>query len=918
MRVLETRVYRGPSPYGYRPVIRLTIDLDELEQHPSGELPGFNERLVALIPTLQEHGCSYGEPGGFIRRLQEENPEGTRGTWLGHVVEHVALEIQCLAGTPVTYGKTRSVPGQPGVYYVVYSFREEQVGVDAGELAITLVRSLLPPELPSALPPEQRERFEFARELDALIERAQEIALGPTTASLVEEARRRDIPAIRLDNHSLVQLGWGKYQQRIRASVTGKTSNIATETASDKELTIKLLGDVGIPVPRHRLARSADEAVAIAEEIGYPVVTKPLDVSHGRGVSIRLTSADEVRRGFEAAAEYTRSVLVETFLEGKDYRVLVIDGKVVAVAERVPAHVIGDGEHTIGQLIEIVNRDPRRGIGHEKVLTRIKINHQSELLLQRAGYTLDTVLPQGELFQLAATANLSTGGTSIDRTTEIHYETREIARRAALVIGLDLAGIDIITPDIRQPLREVGGGIVEVNAGPGFRMHLQPSEGQPRNVARPVIDMLFPPGTPARIPVVALTGTNGKTTTARMVAHILKMNGERVGLTTTDGIYIDGQLYMRGDFTGPWSARVVLKDPTVDSAVLETARGGMLREGLGFDRCDVGAVLNVSADHLGLRGIDTLEQLADVKSLIVEVVRGDGASVLNADDALVAGMAARAEGKVVYFSMHGGEGASQLVRTHIAGGGTAVVLQPGVRGEMLAIYDAEQYIPLLWTHLIPATLEGKALHNVANALAAAAICYARGVSVENIRQGLRTFATSFYLTPGRLNVFDEYAFRVIVDYAHNPAAIAALSDLVGRLRPNYRRTIGVIAAPGDRRDVDIREFGSIAGKAFDLLVIKEDNDRRGREVGSIAKLLHEAAHEAGMPPDRMITVLDELEATRHALSLAEPDDLVVICADSITAVWKEVTVPTDKFRNRAGGARLYSNLHHDDPPHQHG
>jgi cyanophycin synthetase len=888
MRVLETRVYRGPNPYGYRPVIRMTMDLEELEAYPSGELPDFNDRLIALIPTLHDHGCSYGVPGGFIRRLREENEEGKQGTWLGHVVEHVALEIQCLAGTPVTYGKTRSVPGRAGIYHVIYSFAEEQVGLDAGELAIKLVRSLLSPNMPSALPAEERAAFDYTRELEALIERAQEIALGPTTASLVEEAHRRDIPAIRLDTYSLVQLGWGKYQQRIRASVTGQTSNIAVETASDKELTIKLLGDVGIPVPRHIVVKSADEAAEAAEKLGYPLVTKPLDVSHGRGVSIRLTSADEVRKGYEVASPYTKTVLVETFLEGKDYRVLVIGGKVVAVAERVPAHVVGDGEHTIAELIEIVNSDPRRGIGHEKVLTRIKIGHQAERLLAQAGYTLGSVLPQGQAFYLASTANLSTGGTAIDRTAEIHYETREIARRAALVIGLDIAGIDIITPDISQPLREVGGGIVEVNAGPGFRMHLQPSEGQPRNVAKPVIATLFPPGTPARIPLVALTGTNGKTTTARMVAHILKMNGERVGLTTTDGIYIDGQLYMKGDMTGPWSARVVLKDPTVDSAVLETARGGILREGLGFDRCDVGAVLNVTSDHLGLRGVETIEQLAEIKRLIVEVVRDDGASVLNADDELTVRMAEKAEGKIVYFSMHGGESASDLVKQHIADGGTAVVLQPGVRGEMLAIYDDEQYIPLLWTHLIPATLEGKARHNVANALAAAAICYARGVSVENIRQGLRTFATSFYLTPGRLNVFDEHPFRVIVDYAHNPAAVEALSDLVQRLRPNYRRVLGVVAAPGDRRDQDIREVGAIAGRTFDLLVLKEDNDRRGRKQGTIAALLHDAAREAGMRPDRMITVLDELEAVRHALSLAEPDDLVVVCADEITTVWKEV------------------------------
>lgn len=881
MRVLETRVYRGPNLYGYRPVIRMTLDLEEIEEYPSSKLPGFTDRLVELIPTLHEHGCSYGEPGGFIRRLRE-------GTWMGHIVEHVALELQCLAGTEVTYGKTRSVPDQEGVYYVIYSYIEEQVGLEAGELALRLVRALMPEELPSALKGEERADFDFVRERDDLISRAQDIVLGPTTASLVAEARRRDIPAIRLDQYSLVQLGYGKHQQRVRAAVTSKTSNIAVETASDKELTIKLLSDVGVPTPRHRLVRSAEEAAAAAEDLGFPLVVKPLDVSHGRGVSLNLRSVEEVVTAYAVAAEYSSSALVETYLPGKDYRVLVINNEVVAVAERVPAHVVGDGQHSIAELIEIVNRDPRRGFGHEKVLTRIKLTHQSELLLKRAGYTLDTVLAPGEIFYLASTANLSTGGTAIDRTTEIHFETREIARRAAMVIGLDIAGIDIITPDISQPLREVGGGVVEVNAGPGFRMHLQPSEGTPRNVAKLVIDMLFPRGQPARIPIISITGTNGKTTTARMVAHILKMNGQRVGLTTTDGIYIDGELYMKGDMTGPWSARMVLKDPTVDAAVLETARGGILREGLGFDRCDVGAVLNISNDHLGLRGVNTLEDLAEVKALVVEVVRDDGASVLNADDPLVAMMAERAEGRLIYFSMHGGESASELVREHIADGGTAVVLQQGVRGEMIAIYDEEQYIPLLWTHLIPATLEGKARHNVANALAATAIAYAHGVSVENIRQGLRTFATSFFQAPGRLNIFDEHPFRVMVDYGHNPAAFRAMAELIERLRPSYGRVIGVVSAPGDRRDEDIREIGAIAGPMFDLLVLKEDDDRRGRPAGTIAGLLREAAVAAGKNDSEIVTVLNELEATRYAMTHAESGDLVVIFADAITAVWKEV------------------------------
>jgi cyanophycin synthetase len=498
------------------------------------------------------------------------------------------------------------------------------------------------------------------------------------------------------------------------------------------------------------------------------------------------------------------------------------------------------------------------------------------------------VLADGEVFYLRSTANISTGGTAIDRTHEIHYDNIEIARRAARVIGLDIAGIDIISPDISQSLREAGGGIVEVNAGPGFRMHLQPSEGTPRNVARPVIDMLFPPGTPARIPLAAITGTNGKTTTSRMVAHMLKMHGQRVGLTTTDGIYINGELYMRGDMTGPWSARMVLKDPTIEAAVLETARGGILREGMGFDRCDVGAVLNIQADHLGLRGVETLEDLARIKSLVVEVVHKHGTSVLNADDPLCVAMRERAGGRIAYFSMHGGEHGPEHLREHIAEGGVAVVLQSGVRGDMIAIYDGEQYIPLLWTHLIPATLEGKARVNVANALAATAVGYSLGVPVETIRQALRTFTTSFYQTPGRLNIFDEHPFRVIMDYGHNAAALAHMADLVGRLRPSYRRVIGVLSGPGDRRDQDLRQLGAIAAKMFDELIIKQDKSLRGRERGETAALVRAGALDGGFDESRITTILPELEAVDAALSRAQSGDLVVIFADQVTAVWKRI------------------------------
>ncbi len=891
MRLTEVRVYRGPNLYGYRPVIRWTLDLEALEDYPTSKLEGFSDRLVQLIPSLHDHGCSYEEPGGFIRRLHE-------GTWLGHVAEHIAIELQNLAGTPVTYGKTRSTGNKEGEYYVIYSYIEERVGLAAGRLALRLIQDLLPEHLRGLSGIERLERdgddfeserpFNFREELDDLIRIAERMALGPSTQSLVDEARRRRIPTIRLDEQSLVQLGYGKYQQRIRAAVTGRTSNIAVETASDKELTNRLLSDIGLPVPRSTLVRSADEAVAAAERIGFPVVTKPLDVSHGRGVSLNLMNAEQVRWGYEVAAKWRSSVLVETFLPGRDYRVLVVDDQVVAVAERVPAHVVGDGEHTIGELVEITNQDPRRGIGHEKVLTRITVNEQAQRLLDQAGYTLDTVLPPGETFFLRSTANISTGGTAIDRTGEIHYDNIEIARRAARVIGLDLAGVDIITPDISKPLREIGGGIVEVNAGPGLRMHLQPSEGTPRDVAKPIISMLFPQGAPARIPLIAITGTNGKTTTARMVAHILKLSGKRVGLTTTDGIYIDGELYMRGDLTGPWSARMVLKDSTVDAAVLETARGGIVREGLGFDRCDIGAVLNVQADHLGLGGIQTTRDLAQVKSLVVEVVHRTGTSVLNADDPLCVEMRERASGRIAYFSMQDGRDGPEHLRKHIEGGELAVVLQKGARGDMLTIYDHEHYIPLVCSHLIPATFEGKAMANVANALAATAITYALGIPVETIRQALRTFTTSFFQTPGRLNTYDGHPFRVLMDYGHNPAALEQMSDLVRKLRPKHKRIVGVVGGAGDRRDEDLRRLGQVAGAMFDELIIREDDYLRGRAPGETARLLEEGARAAGMQPSAITAILPETEAVRHALANGQPGDLLVVFADNVTKVWKTI------------------------------
>lgn len=880
MKLIETRVYRGPSPYGYRPLIRMTLDLETLEAYPSDTLPGFVPALLAAIPTLHEHGCSYGEPGGFVRRLED-------GTWFGHIAEHVALELQCLAGTPVTYGKTRTA-GREGVYHVIVSYEEERVGRRACELSLDFLCSLLPPEFPDHRPP-----IDLASQVEDLARLAERVAFGPSTRSIVEEAKRRGIPTLRLNDQSLVQLGWGVHQQRIQATITSKTSHIGVEIAQDKDLTASLLSRAGLPTPRHERAYDADDAVAIAARLDCPVVVKPMDLSHGRGVSLNLTEPDAVRAAFEKAYELSSYVLVEEFFEGNDHRVLVIGDRVVAVSERVPGHVVGDGSSTIAGLVERLNADPRRGVGHEKVLTRIEFDHQAERLMTLAGYTKETTLESGQVFALRSTGNLSTGGTAVDRTDVIHPDNVDIALRAAKVIGLDVTGIDIVCPDISRSLREQRGCIIEVNAAPGFRMHLAPTEGKPRNVAAPVIDMLYPATVGAvsgsrgqargRIPLAAITGTNGKTTTSRMVAHILKMSGKKVGLTTTDGIYIDGERVLKGDMTGPWSARVVLTDPTLDAAVLETARGGILREGLGWDRCDVGCVLNVSADHLGLRGIDTVEEMSFIKRLVVEVTHDDGTSVLNADVPLVRAMAERASGQLMWFTR---DPNNEFVREHVRRGGRAAGIEHGVNGEMLTLYDGERHMPLIWSHLIPATLEGKAKFNVENALAAAAVAFSLGISLEHIRQGLRTFSTSFFQAPGRCNVFDEHPFRVIVDYGHNPAAMAAMAELVINMR--RKRAIGVIGAVGDRRDEDIIELGRVAAGAFDFVIVKDDPNRRGRPPGESAGLVVEGLLLGGLATERIVIEAEEPPAIDLALAMAEPGDLLVLFADDAAAAWKKV------------------------------
>ena len=877
MKIVSTNVYVGPNIYAHFPVIRHVLDLGVLEEWPTGRLgKDFVGPLLDNLPGLHDHGCSYREPGGFVRRLNEDE-----GTWLGHVMEHVAIELQNIAGYPVTFGRTRSLDDQPGHYNMVFQYHDDAVGREASQLSLDLIHSLLPAEVQSEDAP--GDDWEFAEERDRFIRYAQSRAFGPSTGSLVHAAEERGIPWIRLNRQSLVQFGHGKYQRRIQATTTSDTSNIAVELASDKEETNSILRDLGLPVPKQRMVRSSRDAKRAAERIGFPVVLKPLAGNHGRGVSINLKTPEEVEVAFDKAREHGRNVIVESFLEGHDHRILVVNGELVAASKRVPGHVVGNGKQTIEQLVDVVNEDPRRGVGHEKVLTRLELDHQAERLLTKLGYDRNTVPAEGETVYLRSTANLSTGGTAVDVTDTIHPDNREMAIRTIKAIGLDIGGVDFLTQDITESYRETGGGICEVNAGPGFRMHVAPSEGTPRDVAGPVLDMLFPPDSPSRIPIAAVTGTNGKTTTSRMLAHILKMRGFTVGLTSTDGVYIDGQLSVAGDMTGPVSAKMILRDPSVDAAVMETARGGMLRGGLGFQSCDVAACINVAADHLGLKGIDTLEQLAEIKRVPIEIATN--AAVLNADDPNCLQMADYTEAETLcYVTMNPGH---PLVKQHIRAGGQAFVLEEGMNGHMITIYDSESHIPLLWTHLIPATIEGRAIHNVQNAMFAAALAYNMDIGLEDIRHGLRTFDTTFFQTPGRMNIYDEHPFKVILDYAHNPAAVQAMCSLVDRFEPEGKRII-VISAPGDRRDEDIREVAEIAAGHFDHFICRCDDNRRGRGPDEVAVMLKNRLLEEGITADRIEVIPDEQEATSRALEMAGPGDLILVLTDAIKRTWKQI------------------------------
>ncbi|MFT5337486.1 MAG: cyanophycin synthetase [Luteibaculaceae bacterium] len=856
MKILDLRVMRGPNYWSVRrhKLIVMRLDLEEMEELPTNKVDGFNDRIKAMFPTMQTHRCSKKYEGGFFERLDE-------GTWMGHVIEHVALEIQTLAGMDCGFGRTRGT-GEYGVYHVVFSYMEDKAGVYAAKSAVRIVEALI-----------ANAEYDLEADIQEMREIRDDERLGPSTGSIVDEAVSRGIPYIRLNKHSLVQLGYGLNQRRIQATVAGTTSNIGVEVACDKEETKHLLENMGVPVASGDVIYDEEDLDRVINRIGYPLVIKPLNGNHGKRVSININSREEAVVALHVAKERSRYVIVERFVEGLDHRLLVINHKFVAAAKRTPAMVVGDGKSNIEELVALVNADPRRGYGHEKELTTIKVDDETLDILKKQDLTLESVLDSGTELYLKRTANLSTGGTATDVTDMVHPYNVFMAERISRIVDLDICGIDVMTTNISESLVDTGGVVIEVNAGPGFRMHISPTEGLPRNIAEPVVDMLFPPGSTSRIPIVAITGTNGKTTTSRLIAHIMKTQGYKVGFTTTDGIYIQNRLLQEGDCTGPASAEFVLRDPTVNFAVLECARGGMLRAGLGFTSCDVGVVTNVAGDHLGLRDINNLDDMARVKGIVAESVSPDGYAVLNADDDLVYNMRKTVSSNVALFSM---EDNNPRIKAHCAKGGLAAIVENG----FVTICKGEWKIRVDKVVNIPLTFSGKAAFMTKNVLAAVLAAFVQKVKIEDIKVALETFIPSPVQTPGRMNLFRFKKFNVLVDYAHNPAGFRGMAAYLEKTEATKK--VGIIAGVGDRRDSDTIELGELAAGMFDEVIIRQDKHLRGQTEEAIMNLLREGI--LNIDPNKKVTcITKESEAITHAITTAVDGSLIVVCSDVVPA-----------------------------------
>ncbi|WP_031526496.1 cyanophycin synthetase [Dyadobacter crusticola] len=854
MKIVDIRCMRGPNVWSVRKnkLVVMRLDLEELEELPTNKIEGFYERLRKAMPSLQSHYCSEGHPGGFFERVKD-------GTWMGHVIEHIALEMQSLADMDTGFGRTRGT-GEYGVYHVVFEYYEESAGTMAAEYAVQMAAALV-----------AGAAFDLAGAIQQLKKTYQNARLGPSTQSIVDACTQRNIPFIRLNKDGYVQLGYGSKQRRIEATTTSYTGSIAVSLAGDKNATKETLGRAGVPVPAGVTISTEEELEGAISKIGFPVVIKPLDANQGKGVT---TDVQDMRAAVEAynwACCFSDQVIVERFVVGSDYRLLVIDNKFCAAAKRTPAMVFGDGISTIRELINQTNLDPRRGDGHENKLTRIVVDDMLLGHLETQGLSIDTVLPSDVNVTVSDAANLSRGGTSEDVTDRLHPEIVMMAERVAKLIGLDICGIDIIAQDISLPLKASGTSVIEVNASPGFRMHLYPSSGKARNVGDNVAEMLFPNEETGRIPIIAITGTNGKTTTTRITAHLMKQSGATVGFTTTDGIYVNDYMIEEGDCTGPESARTILKDPTVDVAVLETARGGLLRSGLAFDQCDVGIITNVAADHLGLKGINTVEDMVRVKATVAESVRPDGFAILNADNDESYGIGERLKCRIGLFSMNPD---NERILAHTRDGGLACIYENGE----IRLVNGSIKVTIADVQAIPATFGGKCNFMIENILAAVLAAYSQGVDVLRLTQGLYSFRVSDESTPGRLNHFHFRNFDFLVDYAHNPHGMNALGNYLGNLPATSK--LGIITGVGDRRDEDIRELGKVVAGIFDEVIIRLDEDLRGRKHQEIIELV-KAGIRGANPLCKIKVIQDELQAINYAIRHSRPGQLIVLTTEKI-------------------------------------
>lgn len=854
MEIKKIQVMRGPNYWSnYRKkLIVMKLDIGKYEELPTNKIPKFYDRIMRALPSLQEHRCSVGEKGGLCTRMRE-------GTWFGHVIEHVALEMQTLAGMDCGYGRTRSA-GEYGVYKVVFSYWSEAAGMYAAKAAVDFVEAIA-----------ENKPFNLKKAIEQLHQLWTNEAAGPSTQAILDEAIRKNIPVTRMDHQSLYMLGYGRNQQIFRATIMGTTSDLAVESVGCKWFTKNALEKAGISVPKGKMIREKSELEEVTNTIPFPLVIKPSDGNHGRGITTNIRDLESLFKAAKQAWKISDTIIAEHFVEGDDYRFLVINYKLVAVAKRTPASVTGNGICTIRELIKITNNNPDRGSGHQKILTTIKIDYHTKNLLKEQGLHPDEILPVGKEVLLKRTANLSTGGTSTDVTDSVHPYNVFLAERIARIFKLDVCGIDIMANDIAQPLHQENGAVIEVNAGPGFRMHTHPSKGTPRDVAKPVIDMLFPENSTGRIPLVAVTGTNGKTTTTRLIAHMAATAGKNVGFTTTEGIYINQHLIIEGDCSGPHSARVVLADPMVDYAVLECARGGILRSGLAFDECDISIVTNVSEDHLGLEDIHTLEDYAQVKEVVARSTSENGYAILNADDDLVYRMKDVVSSNVILFST---AKTSERIEDHCKKGGIAVLLED----DFFVVKNGEFITRILPINQVPVTHRGKLEFMVANVLPAIAAGVVSGFSPEQIRAALSSFVLSPEMTPGRMNLFEFGHCKLMLDYAHNASGFRAIQQYMSTVESPAK--IGVIGATGDRRNEDIHNQGKYAAEIFDRIIIRHDKNNRGRPYEETTQLLMEGIRSVNA--NKHVTVIpDEAVAIESAVANAPEGAFVFVCADHV-------------------------------------